>query len=215
MIEHTDEIKALAKSLATFQGQVHGVEKDSTNPHFKNRYASLEAVINAARESLLECGLTFTQAPGSIVNGAIEVTTMVMHYESGQWLRSTLHVPLDKTTAQGAGSAITYGCRYALMATLGLPPIDDDAESAARPGRKPQEYVEADRTARLAADALAQIKKEIGGCVSIAELKKFVLSQGYIHRVGSLPENHRTQIRTAGEARLAELKKREAEQVAA
>ncbi len=44
--------------------------------------------------------------------------------------RSTLHVPLSKRDPQGVGSAITYGCRYALMATLGLPPVDDDGESA-------------------------------------------------------------------------------------
>lgn len=129
MIEHSTEIKALIEALHQVQGHLTGVVKDSTNPHFKNRYASLENVIEAARGPLQAAGVTFTQAPGSILNNAVEITTMLMH-KSGQWMRSTLHVPLAKVDPQGVGSAITYGCRYSLMAVLGLPPVDDDAEAA-------------------------------------------------------------------------------------
>lgn len=129
MIEHSPEINNLAAALIGVQGAVEGVARDKTNPHFRNRYATLEAVIDTARPALQANGLAFTQAPGSVVDGAVEVTTMLMH-ASGQWMRSTLHVPLGKRDPQGVGSAITYGCRYSLMATLGLPPTDDDGESA-------------------------------------------------------------------------------------
>ena len=40
--------KNLAKALFAIQGEVSGVVKDSTNPHFKNRYASLESVRRAS-----------------------------------------------------------------------------------------------------------------------------------------------------------------------
>lgn len=129
MIELSPNVDALFPALLKAQGEMRGVAKDSNNPHFKTRYASLENVIDAAKGPLQAAGLAFTQAPGALVDGAIEVTTMLMH-ASGQWLRSTLHVPLSKRDPQGVGSAITYGCRYALMATLGLPPVDDDGESA-------------------------------------------------------------------------------------
>lgn len=129
MIELSPAVDALFPALHKAQGDMRGVAKDSTNPHFKNKYASLENVIDAAKGPLQASGLAFTQAPGALVDGSIEVTTMLMH-TSGQWLRSTLHVPLSKRDPQGVGSAITYGCRYALMATLGLPPVDDDGESA-------------------------------------------------------------------------------------
>lgn len=128
MIEHTPEITELVKALSKVQSQVHGVAKDSTNPHFKNRYASLEAVIGAIRQPCLEAGLLFTQAPGNVVDGKLEITTMLMH--GNQWMRSTMQVPLAKTDPQGVGSATTYGCRYSLMAMFGLPPLDDDAEAA-------------------------------------------------------------------------------------
>lgn len=129
MIEHSPSIEELSKALHQAQASLNGVVKDAKNPHFKSRYATLENVIDAAKTPLQSAGLAFTQAPGAIVDGSVEITTMLMH-SSGQWLRSTLHVPLSKRDAQAVGSAITYGCRYALMATLGLPPVDDDAESA-------------------------------------------------------------------------------------
>lgn len=129
MIEHSQGIKALIAALKGVQGMVEGVKRDADNPHFRSRYATLEAVVDAARPALQANGFAFTQAPGAIVDGAVEITTMLMH-ESGEWLRSTLHVPLGKRDPQGLGSALTYGQRYSLMATLGLPPTDDDGETA-------------------------------------------------------------------------------------
>lgn len=132
MIEQSADIVELALALHKAQATVDGVKKDSRNPHFKNNYASLEAVIDTAKPALQANGIAFTQAPGALVDGAIEITTMLLHV-SGQWVRSTLHVPLGKRDAQGVGSAITYGCRYSLMAMLGLPPVDDDGEEASKP----------------------------------------------------------------------------------
>lgn len=136
MIEHSADIEKLSTALLQAQGAMDGAAKDSKNPHFKNTYASLESVIDAAKPALQMAGVAFTQAPGQIIENAVEVTTMLMH-TSGQWLRSTLHVPLMKRDAQSVGSAITYGCRYALMATLGLPPVDDDGQAASAPAPKP------------------------------------------------------------------------------
>lgn len=144
MIEQSADIVELALALHKAQATVDGVKKDSKNPHFKNNYASLEAVIDTAKPALQANGIAFTQAPGALVDGAIEITTMLVHV-SGQWMRSTLHVPLGKRDAQGVGSAITYGCRYSLMAMLGLPPVDDDGQEASKPAprsepiRQPQQ----------------------------------------------------------------------------
>jgi hypothetical protein len=129
MIQTSDNVDKLFVAIHAAQGAMRGATKDSKNPAFKSSYASLESVIDTARPALQSANLAFTQAPGALVDGAIEITTMLMH-TSGQWLRSTLHVPLSKRDPQGVGSAITYGCRYTLMATLGLPPVDDDGEAA-------------------------------------------------------------------------------------
>lgn len=138
MTEQSAEIKDLATALLSFQASTHGVVKDSKNPAFKSKYASLEAVIETSRDGLQKAGIAFTQMPGAMVDNRLSVTTMLIHVETGQWLRTTMQIPLAKVDAQGAGSATTYACRYSLMAMLGLPPVDDDAMEASRPAPRPQ-----------------------------------------------------------------------------
>lgn len=137
MIEMSTDIGKLAAALCSAQGAMGSVSKDAKNPAFKRdgkalTYATLESVIEAAKPALKDAGLAFTQAPGVVVDGSLEVTTMLVHGESGQWMRSTLHVPLQQRTAQGVGSAITYARRYALMSVLGLPAEDDDGNDASK-----------------------------------------------------------------------------------
>jgi len=120
----------LIVALHKVQGKISGVKRDSTNPHFKNRYASLEAVIDALRPALQENDLVVTQAPSRFTDsGCIEIITTISHI-SGQSMSSRLEIPVSKKDAQGTASAITYGCRYSLMALFLLPPIDDDGEGS-------------------------------------------------------------------------------------
>lgn len=120
----------LDKALFKLQGVLRGVKKDSANPHFKNRYASLEQVTDTIRPHMQELGLYFRQYPGKINDSAIEVSTEIVHAESGEKFSFCMEMPLAKRDPQGAGSAMTYAMRYSLMAALGLPPTDDDAETA-------------------------------------------------------------------------------------
>jgi hypothetical protein len=128
-IETSPSIENLAAALGKFQAESHGVVKDAANPFFKSRYATLEAVIETARPGLAKAGLAFLQAPRGQVGMTVELETMLMHGASGEWLRFATVMPLPKADPQGVGSAITYACRYALMASLGLPALDDDAEA--------------------------------------------------------------------------------------
>jgi len=122
--------KTIDEALFALQGLLRGVKKDSKNPHFKNNYASLEQVTDTIRPHMQALGLYWIQMPGKIVDGAIEVTTRITHAESGEKIEFTMEMPLAKRDPQGAGSSLTYAMRYSLMAALGLPPTDDDAETA-------------------------------------------------------------------------------------
>lgn len=164
MIEHSQDITELAKALNLAQSEMRGVTKDSANPHFKNRYASLEAVIDVAKPVLTKHGLSFTQAPGALVEGAVEITTMLMH-NSGQWLRSTLHMPVVKKDPQGVGSALTYGSRYSLMAVLGVPPTDDDDGERAMDRNPPQRQEARPQAVSLAA-------KDVPGLIEAIKASK-------------------------------------------
>lgn len=114
-----------------------GVAKDANNPHFGNDYATLEAVEKVVKPALAKHGLAFLQTPGPIdAVGNIEIVGLLVH-ESGEILPLRMNIPLGgKATAQSAGSAITYGRRYQLMAVFGLAPTDDDGQAASEPPPK-------------------------------------------------------------------------------
>jgi hypothetical protein len=153
MIEQSPTIEKLADALGKAQALMTGAVRDRKNPHFKSSYATLESAIDAAREPMTKNGLAWVQMPGPLTDGGITVTTQIMH-SSGQWMRSSFTMPVVKRDPQAVGSAITYACRYAFMAALGLPPVDDDGEAAMQRGTdKPQQDV-ARRDFKADADAL-------------------------------------------------------------
>src|SRR5690606_332377 len=77
------------------------------------------------RPLLSKHGLSIVQSPSGD-GERISSHTMLIH-ESGEWIEfDPLVLKAEKMTPQGAGSAITYGRRYALSAVLGISSEDDD-----------------------------------------------------------------------------------------
>jgi len=131
----SESLKAIAASLLQAQGNIKAALKDSTNPHFKSKYADLSSVIDAVKKPLNDAGIVFTQGVSSAESG-VSVETMLLHV-SGEWMSETLTVPVSKHDAQGVGSAITYGRRYGLQSMCGVPAEDDDGNAAsAAPPKK-------------------------------------------------------------------------------
>ena len=128
-MQTSEQINELAAALAKAQGQIQAASRDRENPHFRSRYADLASVWDACRVALSANGLAVVQGP-ALADRGVSVTTRLLH-SSGQWAESTLILPMDKATAQGAGSAITYARRYALAAMVGVAPDDDDDGNAA------------------------------------------------------------------------------------
>lgn len=122
----SESIKEISAALEVFHEKVQPIKKESDNPFFKSKYASLDTILREVEEPLKEAGLSFAQFP----SGEAGLSTILMH-ESGEWLEDTFSIPLAKSDPQGAGSALTYMRRYALGAVLGLATeTDDDANSA-------------------------------------------------------------------------------------
>lgn len=152
MMEQSESVKALAAALSKAQATVEGAKRDSTNPHFRNRYADLTSVWEACRGALTDNGLSVIQSPGPIAEGRMEMTTQLLH-ASGEWVRGSLTIPLGKVDAQAYGSATTYARRYALAAFVGVAPDDDDGEAATK--AKPTAA-----TGRQDPNSLAQKKRD-------------------------------------------------------
>jgi len=136
----TDTILKLVAALRKAQKEFPVVKRDTTNPHFHSKYATLDGVIEALGKTLDNNGLTiFQPAVADPVNGYTGVTTYLYH-ESGEFIAETLLLPNtttggDKGNAQSATGCVTYARRTGYLSICGVTSEDDDGNTAVGQGR--------------------------------------------------------------------------------
>jgi hypothetical protein len=134
MIQMSEDIAKLSAALCSAQCEVENATKNAVNPHFKNQYADLPAVLEAVRPVLNKHGLAVVQHPG-FEDGVCTLTTMLIH-KSGEWIQSESASPISKQDPQGIGSAVTYLRRYSLASLMAIGQADDDGNAASGPSRR-------------------------------------------------------------------------------
>jgi hypothetical protein len=160
----SETIKEISTALVAFHREVGKISKDSVNPHFKNRYASLSNILEAIQEPLTKSGLSVVQFP----EGQNVLTTRLIHV-SGEWLEASYEMKPVKDDPQGRGSAMTYQRRYALGAILALNiDDDDDANAASTPPQKQPEKPWLNENSEAFEKALKAIAEKT---VTIAQIK--------------------------------------------
>lgn len=110
--------------LLDFQKLGISIKKGSQNPHFRNRYADINEVLEKVKKPLNDMGIVLIQIPQQ--NG---LETILHDTESATEVRGFLEF-VQKSDAQKVGSNITYNRRYSLIAMLGLEDDDDDGNNA-------------------------------------------------------------------------------------
>jgi hypothetical protein len=140
-METSETTGAIAAALAKAHLEIENPELDGVNPHFKSRFSTLAAVLNAVRKPLAKQGIALMQSV-SIAEGRVAVTTSLIH-ASGEWMRETMAFPMATgANIQQAGSTVSYLRRYSIIsltAIVGDPHADDDGEGdrIEREDRKP------------------------------------------------------------------------------
>ncbi|MEH2294014.1 ERF family protein [Nostoc sp.] len=122
-------IKALIKAKAEF----NSIQKDGTNPHFKKKYATLDAVLAAVTPALGKHGLVIIQTT-EICEGKTVLQTHLYH-ESGESITSNYPLP-EISDSQKFGAALTYARRYAVCAILSVTADEDDDAQIADTSKK-------------------------------------------------------------------------------
>ena len=134
----------IAAALVNAKKAFNPALKNATNPHLKNRYANLEACLNAVDDALLANGIFLYQETSENETG-VTVETVFLH-ESGEELRTgKLHVPAPKQDPQGYGSALTYARRYSLVTSCGIAQEDDDGNAGSSKRQEPGQKVESQK----------------------------------------------------------------------
>jgi ERF superfamily len=124
----SESLNELGKALALTQMEMEAAGKDSSNPHFKSKFASLESIVACSRPYLSKNGLCVIQRVLSEEGGSF-LCTMILH-TSGQWIESKAELKPVKSDPQAMGSAITYMRRYCYSSMVGIISEDDDGEKA-------------------------------------------------------------------------------------
>lgn len=130
MSRRSESVDQIAPAFLKAQAAMKPVTKSATNPHFKSAYATLEDVMGACKGALADQGIAILQSGDEGDDAGITIVTTLLHV-SGQWIEGRVRLPLEKGTAQSAGSAVSYGRRYCLAALVGLVSEEDDDGNAA------------------------------------------------------------------------------------
>lgn len=128
--------ESLTEALAAFQAELPKVAKNSVNPHFKSRYASLEDLSHVVLPLLGKHGLAWTTCP-TLTDGGLVLRYELRHV-SGVSLTGDYPLP-SNVNPQQLGSALTYARRYCLGAVTGVAPDEDDDGNAAATVKQPRE----------------------------------------------------------------------------
>jgi hypothetical protein len=166
--------ETLYTAIAAAKKEFGAVVKNSTNPHFKSKYADLASVLDATEEVLSKHGLIIISRVQA--NG---ITTALVHVPTASEIDSFFPFApgLD---AQKLGASCTYGRRFSILALLNLAPEDDDGNQASQP-IKTEPPFDAIKTA-------TQAKEWIKGDLTTQQVsdgfKKFTALGDKFHKAG-------------------------------
>ena len=146
-MNQSEQINELVSALSKAQGEMDGAVKDSLNPHFKSKYADLASVWQACRDPLSKHGLSIVQTLDLL--GEKQVLMTILAHASGQWIKSTIQLPIQRPGPQELGSCLSYCRRYALAAMVGVYQDDDDAESAQKAYSKKEPVINEEQATQI------------------------------------------------------------------
>ena len=182
----TDSIESKRQEFFTdlvkAQGEMQSVSKDSSNPHFKSKYASLAAVLDEIRPALNRNRLALMQ-PSTFKKSedglsTILCTNTIISHVNGFSLEFQSEMIIKASPSpQEQGSAMSYNRRYGLMSLFAIPADDDDGNEASNKSSD-AEVLRVWTNAINAADAkkLSDLKRQLANASSLSEQVKSQLS---------------------------------------
>lgn len=189
-MKFSDPCDQLLEAFVKARSTMVKPQKNRANEHLKSKYADLNAVNDAMGPAMSTNNLLMICNPTHEAGQAKDVmliSVTLIHVPSGQSMSDVIQIPLGKADPQGAGSAISYGRRYAKLAIFDLNAADDDGQRGAE--RTVEEYMtmidRCESTEKLTAiwsevsknpamkKALADQVRDVGAALKIREAKKF------------------------------------------
>jgi hypothetical protein len=126
------------KDLVGCMNAIPSIHKDSLNPHFRAKFASLDAIMTKVKPILDKHNFCLLPDVWSL-DGSMAMRMKLMH-TSGEFIESSVfRMAITNPSNQGQGSTQSYLRRYSICSFLNITTddeSDDDAELAEAPVRK-------------------------------------------------------------------------------
>lgn len=169
-MEKQNIYQKLSKAKAEFSPLL----KDSKNPFFKSKYASLNALMDVIEQPFINNGLLLMQP---IIEGIV-VTKIINVDNTDEMVTSKMQLP-ENIDPQKLGSAITYFRRYTLQSLLGLNAQDDDAELT-----RPKTTQQPEKTqVKAKVEPLSKsLVNRINDCITVKEITTLWNANKDIHK---------------------------------
>lgn len=195
---------AMNEAMARFQANVPTIAKDRkaniksrSGGSFAYTYSSLHHIAETIRETLHDCGLSYTW--DTALDGQHLTTTCILKHVDGAERRAKFTAPTESNArmsgAQATAAANTYAKRQSLVSVLGLTIAEIDNDGAP-PARKAAPITDAQlaELQKLADEGGADIRRFCGvlGVGALAELPA--------HRFGEAKQMLEEKIRRQGAA---------------
>ena len=148
MTEH----KNIYSALCAAQAEFGKVQKGSTNPAFKSRYADLADVAGVVIPTLSAHGVAVLHYIVSDCD-TMAMRTEFVHASSESRIACDVPLIVNKNDMQGFKSATTYAKRIGLESLSGVAPEDDDGNGAAKNPPAPRQQP----PAKISAEQYQQI----------------------------------------------------------
>ena len=129
-------MKNIAAAIITARAKFPPIYKNKSNSHYKNKYASLDSIIDAITPALCEAGVLLIQ-PTIIRDGVTILSTQLIHGATGEMISSELVIP-TQSDPQKLGAALTYYRRFSICSLLSIAADDDDDGDSAVSNVKPK-----------------------------------------------------------------------------
>ncbi len=158
----------LTEALAKAQADYQAVKLDSSNPHFKSRFASYQQCCESLRGPLTANGLCLPDFRPGLV-GQTWVVVGTLRHASGEYIQGCAPLLMPKGDMQSFGAAMTYAKRTLLMALTGgfSGEPDDDGNTVQSTGPKTGDvyksmaYEQGAKKAIAEAETIAEAQKHL------------------------------------------------------
>jgi hypothetical protein len=179
-----DKLAKLWTAYSKYLGEITNPKK-TKKAAFSN-YSPLEEVLSAVNPVLSKFGLGIMQTSYAMGDKHVGITTVLSHSDGAYIVFPPMRIPLQKTDAQGFGTAVTYGRRYGYC-TVSAIAGEEDTDGSTHTDDKPKKPA-AKPEIKIMQDKITALAKTMSAAKRRDEALKLIGHEGKVGQIKTVKE---------------------------